>query len=89
VDQYPDLKRAVETRQLVFAPNAKPAGVIAVPMVLMDSVMGLIAVESSKLGPMMTDANARFFEVMASTLQTHYRTRSFMKRSNKNHGRIF
>jgi diguanylate cyclase (GGDEF)-like protein len=67
LDQSPELKQALVTRQLVFAPDAKPTGVIAIPMILADSVMGLIAVESSKLGPMMTEANARFFEVMAST----------------------
>src|SRR5262249_25161485 len=42
-------------------------GIIAIPMVANQSVLGLIEVRSAKLGPMMTEANAGLFQVMAST----------------------
>jgi diguanylate cyclase (GGDEF)-like protein len=67
LDEYPELKQSYVSRELVFAPNAKPIGIVGVPMVVNDVVLGLIAVQSSKLNPMMTEANARFFEVTAGT----------------------
>src|SRR5207249_6681998 len=67
LQRYPELEEAYTSRQLLFIPDAKPVGIIAIPMVANESVVGLIEVRSAKLGPMMTEANARFFEVMAST----------------------
>ena len=67
LDEYPELKQAYASRRLLFIPDAKPLGIIAIPMIAHESVLGLIDVRSAKLSPMLTDANARFFEVMAST----------------------
>jgi diguanylate cyclase (GGDEF)-like protein len=67
LDQYPELKQACASRQLLFAPDAKPTGLLAVPMVINESALGLIVVYSNRLRPIMTEANARFFEVMGST----------------------
>ena len=67
LEQYPELKQAYASRRLLFIPDAKPLGIIAIPMIAHESVLGLIDVRSAKLGPVLTDANARFFEVMAST----------------------
>lgn len=67
LEDYPVLKQAFASRRLLFIPDAKPLGIIAIPMVAHDSVLGLIEVRSAKLNPVLTDANARFFEVMAST----------------------
>jgi diguanylate cyclase (GGDEF)-like protein len=67
IDQYPELKQAYASRQLLFIPDAKPMGIIAIPLVINETVLGLIDVRSVKLPPIMTEANARFFEVLAST----------------------
>ena len=67
LDRCPELKQAYASRRLLFAPDAKPTGLIAIPMVMNESVLGLIVVYSDRLRPIMTEANARFFEVMAST----------------------
>jgi diguanylate cyclase (GGDEF)-like protein len=67
LDDYPELKKAYVSRELFFQPDAKPMGIIAIPMVASDVVLGLIEVRSKRLGPFMTPANARFFEVMAGT----------------------
>jgi diguanylate cyclase (GGDEF)-like protein len=67
LDQYPELKQAYASQRLLFMPDAKPLGIIAVPMVAHESVLGLIYVRSAKLGPILSNANMRFFEVMAST----------------------
>jgi diguanylate cyclase (GGDEF)-like protein len=67
LDDYPELKQAYVSRRLLFMPEAKPAGIIAIPMVVNDSVLGLINVRSKKLSPAMTASNMRFFEVIGST----------------------
>jgi diguanylate cyclase (GGDEF)-like protein len=67
IDQYPEHKQAYVSRRLLFFPDAKPLGIIAIPMVANEAVLGLIDVRSAKLPPIMTEANARFFEVLAST----------------------
>src|SRR5438552_6327621 len=67
LDEHPELKQAFASRRLLFLPDAKPAGIIAVPMIASDFVLGLIYVRSSKLGPVLSEANIRFFEVLAST----------------------
>jgi|SRR5579883_787771 len=67
LEDFPVLKQAYMSRRLLFIPDAKPLGIIAVPMIAHESVLGLIDIRSAKLGPILTDANARFFEVMAST----------------------
>jgi diguanylate cyclase (GGDEF)-like protein len=67
LDKFPELKKAYETQKLLFIPDARPLGIIAIPMVVHDAVLGLIDVRSARLGPLMTEANARFFEVMAGT----------------------
>src|SRR5206468_6543229 len=64
--QHPELKQAYESQRLLFSPDAKPAGLIAVPMVAQESGLGLICIRSPKLGPALSESNARFFEVMAS-----------------------
>lgn len=63
----PELKHAFDSRRFLYVPDAKPAGIIAVPMIAHESVLGLIYVRSSKLKPILSSATARFFEVMAST----------------------
>jgi diguanylate cyclase (GGDEF)-like protein len=67
LNQYPELKQAHSSRRLLFIPDARPVGIIAIPMVVNDSVLGLIDVRSGKLGRSMTKANERFLEVLAST----------------------
>jgi diguanylate cyclase (GGDEF)-like protein len=67
LNQYPELKQAHASRRLLFVPDARPVGIIAIPMVVNDSVLGLIDVRSGKLGKSMTKANERFLEVLAST----------------------
>jgi diguanylate cyclase (GGDEF)-like protein len=65
--QYPELKEAYDSRKLLFIPDAKPCGIIAVPMIAHDSVLGLIYIRSAKVGAVSSEANARFFDVMGST----------------------
>jgi diguanylate cyclase (GGDEF)-like protein len=67
IDHYPELKQAHASRRLLFIPDAKPMGIIAIPLVINETVLGLIDVRSVRLPPIMTEANARFFEVLAST----------------------
>jgi diguanylate cyclase (GGDEF)-like protein len=67
LDEYPELKQAHESQRLLYMPDAKPMSVIAIPMVVNEVVLGLIDVRSAKLGPVLTEANTRFFEIMAST----------------------
>src|ERR1051326_220737 len=67
LDEYPELKQAFDSRRFLYLPDAKPVGIIAVPMIAQESVLGLIHVRSAKLKPILSEANARFFEVMAST----------------------
>jgi len=67
LDQHPELKQAYASQSLLFIPDAKPLGIIAIPMVAQDSVLGLIDVRSAKLSAKLTDATARFFEITAST----------------------
>jgi diguanylate cyclase (GGDEF)-like protein len=67
LDEYPELKQAYDSRRLLFRPDAQPMGIVAIPMVANESVLGLIEVRSDKLGLIMTEANERFFDVMGST----------------------
>ena len=67
LDEYPELKQSYESQRLLYLPDAKPMSVIAIPMVVNEVVLGLIDVRSAKLGPVLTEANTRFFEIMAST----------------------
>ncbi|HEY2384553.1 MAG TPA: sensor domain-containing diguanylate cyclase [Terriglobia bacterium] len=67
MEDHPELKQAQEARRLLFMPDAKPFGIIAIPMIAHESVLGLIDVRSARLPPVLSSANARFFEVMAST----------------------
>ena len=67
LEDYPELKQAYASRRLLFLPDAKPLGIIAMPMIAHESVLGLIEVRSARLNPVLSEANARFFEVMAST----------------------
>src|SRR6266566_5423398 len=67
LDLYPELNHAYISRQFVFLPDAKPTAVMVVPMIVAESVLGLIYVRSPKLGSILPHANIRFFEVMAST----------------------
>jgi diguanylate cyclase (GGDEF)-like protein len=67
LSRHPELKEAYEFRRLLFIPEAKPESLIAVPMIAQDSVLGLIYIRGAQLGPVLSESNARFFEVMAST----------------------
>ena len=73
LEQYPALKQAYASRKLMFIPDARPCGLIAVPMVAQDSVLGLIYIRSTRLGPTLSEASVRFFEVMASTAANAFR----------------
>ncbi len=73
LEQYPVLKQSYESRKLLFMPDAKPCGLLAVPMVAQDSVLGLIYIRSTKLSPMLSETSVRFFEVMASTAANAFR----------------
>jgi diguanylate cyclase (GGDEF)-like protein len=67
LSEYPELKQAYESRDLLYLPDASPEGIIAVPMIAHESVLGLIYVRSARLGPALSESNVRFFEVIAST----------------------
>ena len=67
LDEFPEVQRACATRELLFLPGERRKSIIAIPMVVNDTVLGLIEVRSAKIGPSLTQANIRFFEVMAST----------------------
>ena len=67
LDQYPELQQAYVSRRFLYIPDAKPAGIIAMPMIANESVLGLIYLRSSKLPPALSDVIVRFFEVMGST----------------------
>jgi diguanylate cyclase (GGDEF)-like protein len=67
LDEHAELKQAYVSRSIVFVPDAKPLGIVAIPMIAHESVLGLIDVRSAKLGRILTAAIARFFEVVAST----------------------
>jgi diguanylate cyclase (GGDEF)-like protein len=69
----PELRQAYVSQKLLYMPDAKPVGVIAIPMVVNDVVLGLIEVRSAKLGPRLMEINARFFDVMASTAANAFR----------------
>jgi diguanylate cyclase (GGDEF)-like protein len=63
---YPELRQAYNSRRILVVPHAKPYGLVAVPMVFQDTVLGLIHVRAEKLNAL-SEANLRFFEIMAST----------------------
>jgi len=67
LNQHPELKQAYISRQFLFLPDAKPTAIMVAPMIAAELVLGLIYVRSSKLGPILSGANTRFFQVMAST----------------------
>jgi diguanylate cyclase (GGDEF)-like protein len=67
LDEYPEIKQALTSGRLLFIPDAKPKSIIAIPMVVNESVLGLVDVQGAKVGPVLTQSNTRFFEVMAST----------------------
>jgi len=67
LNQHPELNQAYVSHQFLFLPDAKPTPIMVVPMIAAESVLGLIYVRSSKLGPTLSEANIRFFQVMAST----------------------
>ncbi len=64
----PELQEAYDSRRILVAPHAKPHGLVAVPMISRDTVLGLIHVRADGLDRSLSDANLRFFEVMASTV---------------------
>jgi diguanylate cyclase (GGDEF)-like protein len=71
--EYPELKQAYESRKLLFVPDGEFHGLIAVPMVAQDAVLGLIYIRSRKLGSALSETMVRFFEVMASTAANAFR----------------
>ncbi len=66
--EQPELQEAYDSRRILVAPHAKPHGLVAVPMISRDSVLGLIHVRAEGLDRSLSEANLRFFEVMASTV---------------------
>ncbi len=67
VNEYPAVQTAYKDRALVFIPNdEKHKGIIAAPMIAQDAILGVICVRSAPLRQL-SDANHRFFEVLAST----------------------
>jgi diguanylate cyclase (GGDEF)-like protein len=73
LEKYPELKKAYESRKLVFLTNPKAQALVAVPMVAQDSVLGLIYIRSSKLVAGLSDTSTQFFEVIASTAANAFR----------------
>jgi diguanylate cyclase (GGDEF)-like protein len=67
LNDYPELQQAYTSRKFTYIPDAKPSGILAVPMIANESVLGLIYARSSKLDRVLSEANVRFFEVLAST----------------------
>jgi diguanylate cyclase (GGDEF)-like protein len=65
LDDHPELQQALAARHLLVFPEAKPHTIIAIPMVVNASVLGLIEVRGPKWMPGANEANTRFFEVMA------------------------
>jgi diguanylate cyclase (GGDEF)-like protein len=74
LEKYPELKQAYETRKLLFVPDARPCGLIALPMLGQeDVVLGLIYIRSTKLGSALSETMMRLFEVMAGTAANAFR----------------
>jgi diguanylate cyclase (GGDEF)-like protein len=67
LDEYPEIKQAFTSRRILYIPDAKPKSIIAIPMVVNESVLGLIDVRGAKIGRVLAQANTRFLDVMAST----------------------
>jgi diguanylate cyclase (GGDEF)-like protein len=73
LENYPELKQAYESRKLLYMPNAKPNGLIVVPMVAQDAGLGLIYIRGARVGATLSETTVRFFEVMASTAANAFR----------------
>jgi diguanylate cyclase (GGDEF)-like protein len=73
LDEYPELKQAYESRKLLLLPKAKPNGLIAVPLVAQDAVLGLIYLRGARVGAVLSETTVRFFEIMASTAANAFR----------------
>jgi diguanylate cyclase (GGDEF)-like protein len=73
LEKYPEIKDAYHTRKLLFLRDAEPCGLIVVPMVAQDAVLGLIYIRCAKLRMALTETSVRFFEVMASTAANAFR----------------
>src|SRR6266850_615895 len=67
LSDYPELKQAYESGEVLYLPDLNPEGIIAVPMIAHESALGIIYVRSTSLGPTLSESNLRFFEVIAST----------------------
>lgn len=73
LEKYPEFQQAYQSRKLLFLPYVKPYGLVAVPMVAQDAVLGLICIRSRRLGSLLSETTVRFFEVMASTAANAFR----------------
>jgi diguanylate cyclase (GGDEF)-like protein len=65
LERHPELKQASISRELRIVPDGKSAGLIAIPMLVNDSLLGLIEVRSARWRPIMAGSNVRFFEVIS------------------------
>jgi diguanylate cyclase (GGDEF)-like protein len=66
LDEYPELNGAFASRKMLVDENSRPFTVVAMPMVAQDVVLGLIYVQLWARASL-SEANARFLEVMAGT----------------------
>jgi diguanylate cyclase (GGDEF)-like protein len=66
LEANPELQEAYRSRRILYRP-ADPHGLIVIPMVAEELVLGLIDIRSPKLSPASAAANTRFFEITAST----------------------
>jgi len=71
LDGRPELLEAYKSRELVFVSNVVREGiaqsVVAAPMLVQDSVLGLICVSLDRKRTRLSDADERFFKVMSGT----------------------
>jgi diguanylate cyclase (GGDEF)-like protein len=71
LEAYPELLQAYNTRELLFLGDVKREGedqsIVAAPMLVQDSVLGLIYVSLDRNWKSLSDADERFFKVMSGT----------------------
>jgi diguanylate cyclase (GGDEF)-like protein len=67
LEEHPELKEVYASRRILYNTDAKPSGIIVIPMIAEESVLGLIDIRSPKISPALAAANTRFFEITAST----------------------
>jgi GAF domain-containing protein len=71
IDKFPEMVKALESQEGLFIPNVDRdhirQSVIAVPMLVQDSVMGLIHIKFTGTRQKLSDSDMQFLKIMAGT----------------------